>query len=722
MPDNSTRGILSRPTSLPFLQPRPRTPVAGLRMGCPFQFGFLDAFPHFNGGPYRVVRRVSRTRHAGLPALVHRPDGGMSDQSAERYHRSPTPLPCLAASSKGRSCPGQSPTSRSSRTGKGEAFQSQRSAVSRQLSPLRPHLKHVLLRHRAGHLLPMARGLVLHPGLASGSFSDCHWLTLALRHRLERDHVGSSYLWTGRSLSMDLAQMGPWYRPKVGLKAPTIDPPSMKTRFLLFFFLAVLTLLRWAWHASQELSPTEAYLATCGTVLSWATFEGPAGTALAVATGMQLVGPSSLGATIFWPLFAVGATLALYYLILPLAGEKAALTGAVLLNLLPNFNEAALTPNSAMPLAMFSLGFMACAWRGLDRLSSLWWVAGGFCAAGGLAFNYLACFLLPAMTAVLISSPRWRRQLLKPGIWLALIPSLALGGLLLAWNANHGWVHFIGGTFQTAITFDWAHLPYGIWDSTMAVSPLVLPLLGAAIFFALRQIGSSPKIKFLIIPSLSFLLITTYLLLRGESSPAAALLTTALLVPALAWIPLSSQPHLLSLVMLSAAVWSGAELALQPKLIPLVTPAVAAEISNLRQKQTINADAPVFLIAENARLASAIGLHLKETSFVPVGHPPVYVVESPFAQSQYALWPRYDQIVEAPENDPEALPDPYTEEMGINPFILRSALYLTTERTEQLPQAITAAFAGHRLLAKIAAPSGESLFIYLCSEYETLPL
>ena len=60
--------------------------------------------------------------------------------------------------------------------------------------------------------------------------------------------------------------------------------------------------------------------------------------------------------------------------------------------------------------------------------------------------------------------------------------------------------------------------------------------------------------------------------------------------------------------------------------------------------------------------------------------------------------------------------------MGINPFILRSALYLTTERTEQLPQAITAAFAGHRLLAKIAAPSGESLFIYLCSEYETLPL
>jgi hypothetical protein len=153
-----------------------------------------------------------------------------------------------------------------------------------------------------------------------------------------------------------------------------------------------------------------------------------------------------------------------------------------------------------------------------------------------------------------------------------------------------------------------------------------------------------------------------------------------------------------------------------------ISPEVVQAIEALRREQTTDPAAPVFLIARDAALASALALHLPDTSFVAPGHPPVYVVESPYADSQYALWPRYDQFVDTPPSAADVAPDPFTEQAGANPFLWRSALYVTPQAPDQLPQAITAAFAAHRLLAEITTPAGQTLRVYLCSEYETLPL
>ena len=70
----------------------------------------------------------------------------------------------------------------------------------------------------------------------------------------------------------------------------------------------------------------------------------------------------------------------------------------------------------------------------------------------------------------------------------------------------------------------------------------------------------------------------------------------------------------------------------------------------------------------------------------------------------------------------EEAQDPFTEQDGTNPLLWSSALYITPQKPDNLPQAITAAFARHRLLAEITTPAGEILQVYLCSEYETLPL
>lgn len=496
----------------------------------------------------------------------------------------------------------------------------------------------------------------------------------------------------------------------------------MSPRFLFLAFLTALTLLRWMLIAPGDLSPEDAYLALCGFTPAIATFDGPAAAAIGVAWGTSLGGASAFGAALFWPLFAAMATLAVYALVQPLAGRPAAYSAAVLLNLLPAFNDAALAPSSALPLIMFVAAFFAAAWRALDAKTMLWWLAAGLCAGFALFFTYAAWFLLPSLGLVLLVSHRWRHELLRPGIWLSAVPPLIVLGLLLSWNAGHGWVHFIGGTLQTATTLQWQRLPAGLRDAVLGLSPLVFAALGASVYFAARKIRISPKAKFLAIPAFIASLSVLYIALQGGNAAPPGLVAAALLLPLLAWLPATAARYSLTLVFVSAALWSAAVLALRPARIPSLTPEVVREIEQLRRKESGHAAAPVFLIAEDAPLASAMALHLPDTSFALPGHPPVYLPESPYADSQYALWPRYDQFVEKPSATTEAADDPFTEQDGINPFVGRSALFVTTQTPEQLPQSITAAFAAWRLLAEITTPSGRILRVYLCSDYETLPL
>jgi putative effector of murein hydrolase LrgA (UPF0299 family) len=494
----------------------------------------------------------------------------------------------------------------------------------------------------------------------------------------------------------------------------------MNPRFLLLSLLALLTVLRWLWLAPQDFDPSAAYLALCGYTPSIAYFDGPGATAVCTALGARWAGAGALGAALLWPVFAVFATFALYHLVAPLAGDRAASGTAVLLNLLPSFNTASVHPTCALPLTMFALGFAACAWRGLQNSSLKWWFGAGLCAAGGLLFDYLAWFFVPALAIVMLASHRWRNALLEPGFWLAAVLPLATFAWLLVWNAEHGWVHFIGGTWQTATTLVWRRLPHDIYDAAWAVSPLVLVALAAGFWFAIREIRASRKAKFLAIPALLAALIAVYLGLRGESTQAAGLVATALALPLLAWLPLPSA--VIGLVLASAALWTAVSLGAMQPAAPTVTPQVVREIETLRAAQTTDSASPVFLIARDATLASALALHLEDTSFVTPGHPSVYIIESPYADSQYALWPRYDQFVDMPKPAADEAPDPFTEQDGANPFLWRSALYVTPQTPDALPQAITAAFASHRLLAEITTPSGEILRVYLCSEYETLPL
>jgi len=84
------------------------------------------------------------------------------------------------------------------------------------------------------------------------------------------------------------------------------------------------------------------------------------------------------------------------------------------------------------------------------------------------------------------------------------------------------------------------------------------------------------------------------------------------------------------------------------------------------------------------------------------------------------LWPGYGDFVEAPAPADEF----FTEQKGENPFMGRSALYISRESACDLPQTIKAAFESVTFLKQLPPAGGgsEPLYIYLCVNYQTLPL
>jgi hypothetical protein len=119
-----------------------------------------------------------------------------------------------------------------------------------------------------------------------------------------------------------------------------------------------------------------------------------------------------------------------------------------------------------------------------------------------------------------------------------------------------------------------------------------------------------------------------------------------------------------------------------------------------------------FLIAETTDQAAVLSVFFQTAGSGK--YPPVFVPESPALTSQFGLWPSYADFIESDI----VVDEFFTEQKGYNLFAGRNALYLGTD----LPQTIGGAFGIVEPLRKIRLPDGGELTIYLCLDYQTLPL
>ena len=132
----------------------------------------------------------------------------------------------------------------------------------------------------------------------------------------------------------------------------------------------------------------------------------------------------------------------------------------------------------------------------------------------------------------------------------------------------------------------------------------------------------------------------------------------------------------------------------------------------------------VFLIGDTYRTSSVLSFYLKGRRSEGPGHPPVYIPESQDIQNQFSFWPRYDEFLEA---DSSAKKDTtFSEETGINPFMDRTALYITDQPEETPPQNLQSAFTRCELVALYQIDRRNNplrqIRVFACYQYQTLPL
>jgi hypothetical protein len=408
-----------------------------------------------------------------------------------------------------------------------------------------------------------------------------------------------------------------------------------------------------------------------------------------------------------------------------LAETTRAVWAALVLNALPVFNSAALRVGPELPALTFVLLGMLAAWRASEakRGSLVWWTGAGLFFGAASWFAYAGVAILPGIVCFALCDPKRRRVLDFYGVCLLLgIPALCLA-LPLLWNAEQDWIPIAGGTFRTIWEFNWASFLHALFSLLQDISPLLLPaiLLGWLLAFWNSRKGDA-RARFIFWCGLPGVLPGLYFVLRGGSGVLYFLLVAPLLLFK-AMDLFVSRPRLAAGLRWSAVIVAGIF------SIFAIFDAVqagrgwrhaASELGRAFLEKSAEGQDDLFLIAEDAGLASVLGYHLRNDFVSPAGHPTVYVRESQDISNQFGLWPNYADFTETGKVTDEY----FTEQQAENAFFGRSALYITRERAGDLPQSIKAAFDSVILFRELpgAGDDARPLYIYLCLIYQTLPL
>ena len=485
----------------------------------------------------------------------------------------------------------------------------------------------------------------------------------------------------------------------------------MKPRSV-FVFLSAVTLLRLVWLAIQGVSAQEAYYWMCGSRMAAAFFDGPPGTAFLVRLLGAVTGDSLEIIRLAWPFFGFIAAWLAWFLARTLYSDLVAGWAVVGLNALPFFNEQCVTVGPGIPLMILSLAGLLAAYSAVEGRRLDWILAAALLALGCL-FRYEAVLVAVGLLIAILSVLRKKE---KPDALAAasliLLPAAALWSPL-SWNAAHDWIPIAGGTFQT-----WWRPQPGGWTRDLAeyfrlFSFAAGVALAGAVAGLLRTAWHKQgRARFLLVSAGPASLWAIYQFLIGRDFSTAAWIAVVPLLIFLAdagshwrWMGVCSSATLL------VALLSSGLLLHEEGLQRAVGKTLAVEM-HAASREMPASDGGGFLITEDADLASLLAIYFKPAA--PSEYPPVFVPESPALTSQFGIWPSYGNFIDTDKATDEF----FTEQKGYNPFIGRHALYMGTE----LPQTVKGAFSEVKPLRDIKLPDGRRMVIYLCLDYQTLPL
>jgi hypothetical protein len=486
----------------------------------------------------------------------------------------------------------------------------------------------------------------------------------------------------------------------------------MKARTIFWVFMAAVTLARLWLVVIGDISGQNAYFYACAANPAPAYFDGPPGTALVVLAAARVDSFWWQALGVVWAVLATAGCVSLGR---RLAGSSAAYAAAAVLNVLPMFNEAAMACGPDLPALALMLAAAAMAWdasRSQHGWSLRSWAGAAFCSALACVFAYWAAFAAAGVVGACLVRPAQRKPANSLGAALVLVACAGALAWPMAWNARQEWIPVAGWTFRALSQFRATDLLGGILSFGTTLSPLLLLLLVYGYVRAARGAVASAVDSFALVAGLPGVLMSLFAMYRGWPPGGPLLWVSAIVFPLVA----------AALLPRTAWIWwlggaTALAFAIEPMSRQISRPteiaAAARHVIELDQRLSDELPGGLFFIAAHPDLASVLGYHLQEVLIPPPGHPRVYTRESQDISNQYAIWESYDKFIETSEPPDEA----FAKHKAVNPFLGRSAIYVGPEPPDQLPQAIGSAFAEVQLVQEAGG-----LFIYLCLDYQTLPL
>ena len=246
---------------------------------------------------------------------------------------------------------------------------------------------------------------------------------------------------------------------------------------------------RAALAAAVPLTTDEAYYVDWARHLAPGYLDHPPLVAWLIAGPLWLFGHHELAVRLPALLLQAGTTLLAASLARRLAGQRAALALALMLQAAPVFSVGAFLVTPDAPLAFGWAGSLWAVERASSR-SPRWWLAAGLFLGLAALAKLHAGLLGIALLAAALATVEGRRALRTPWPWLAAALALLVCSPFLRWNAHHGWATFAfqashglrGRSFSAQRLLAWLAGQAGY------VSPLLLVLAAAASWRALRGI------------------------------------------------------------------------------------------------------------------------------------------------------------------------------------------------------------------------------------------
>ena len=525
----------------------------------------------------------------------------------------------------------------------------------------------------------------------------------------------------------------------------------MTPRRCLFAFLGALTLLRLVYAAQLELFPDESYYFLWSERMDICYFSKGPGVASAIWLGTHLFGANEFGVRALSPLFGLGTSLLLFSFARRLYGEPVGIWTAVMINVLPIFNVGSLVMTIDPLSIFFWTASLYTFWLALERSPdfSKWWPLTGALIGLGFLSKYTNAMALVSILLLLALTRKYRREFRRAGFWSMLAVALLFTLPPIVWNARRDWVTLAhlsargglhkGFTVSPAELGEFLAMHFGVY------SPLIFAGMIAAAWWGVKMARHQWKPRFLLAFALPLFALYFWLSLKqaGEANWTA--------------------PGAISLGVLAVALWheraqasrfarvfsvTALALGLAGSLLIVNLDAVrafgiawpyqrdpgarmrgwrtaAVKVESLRAEFETQLGEKVFLIANEHEVASSLAFYMKDKRPEGPAHPPVYIPESQEFVDQFSFWHRYDEFVDA-KDAPQISRDEYFTEGGVNPFMGRTALYITDRAEEKAPSAIKGGFEQVEMIACIDQTRRglplRQLRVFACRRYRSLPL